>query len=184
MNIATGQGALTVTPLQMAVAYGALVNGGTVWKPRVVDSVRDTDNEVVFLNLPSAEEKIDFRPSTIENLKSDLNGTLNTETGTARKAFEGFCDDEPDDECAGLQEVGGKTGTAEIQQALEDGDVEIDTAWFVGAAPLSDPKWAVAVVIEQGGSGGKIAAPTARRIFQYLMGENPDPVRAGDESER
>jgi len=184
MNIATGQGALTVTPLQMATAYGALVNGGTVWRPRVVESVRDSENNPVFINVPSANEKIDFRASTIENLKADLNGVLNSETGTARKAFEGFCDDEPDDECAALSEIGGKTGTAEILQALEEEDEEIDTAWFVAVAPLSEPKYAVAVVIEQGGSGGRIAAPTARRILQRLMGENPDPVRAGEESER
>ena len=184
MNIATGQGALTVTPLQMAVAYAALVNGGTVWEPRIVESVRDGENNLVFRNLPSAAEKIDFRPGVIEDLKADLNGVINSETGTAREAFEGFCDaDVPDDECAALQEVGGKTGTAEIFQASED-EEEIDTAWFVGAAPLSDPRWVVAVVIDQGGSGGRVAAPTARRIFQYLMGENPDAVREGRESER
>jgi len=184
MNIATGQGALSVTPVQMAVAYSALVNGGTVWEPRVVDSVRDSENNLLFTNVPSAADKIDFRPGLVDELKADLNRVVNSETGTAKKAFEGFCDDDvPDDECAALQEVGGKTGTAEIFQADEDAD-EIDTAWFVGAAPLSDPRWVVAVVIDQGGSGGRVAAPTARRILQYLMGENPDPVRAGSDSER
>ncbi len=184
MNIATGQGALTVTPLQMAVAYAALVNGGTVWEPRIVESVRDGENNLVFRNLPSVANKIDFRPGVVEDLKDDLNGVVNSETGTAKTAFEGFCEaDVPDDECAALQEVGGKTGTAEIFQA-DDPDAEVDTAWFVGAAPLSEPKWVVAVVIDRGGSGGRVAAPTARRIFQYLMGETPDAVRPGDESER
>lgn len=184
MNIATGQGALTVTPLQMAVAYAALLNGGTVWRPRVVDTIRDSENEVVFVNLPSAEGRVVLRPSTVENLKADLNGVVNSDTGTAQPAFEGFCDEEPDSECAALQDVGGKTGTAEILQSVEVGGEEIDTAWFVGAAPLSDPKWVVAVVIEQGGSGGQVAAPTARRIFQLLMGEDPDPVREGRDTER
>lgn len=188
MNMSTGQGSLNVTPLQMAVAYAALVNGGTVWEPRVVDSVRDAENNLLFSNLPSAADKIDFRPETLTGLKANLNKVVNSPTGTARKAFEGFCDNvpepEPDAECAALQDVGGKTGTAEILQATEDDDFNIDTAWFVGAAPLSDPQWVVAVVIDQGGSGGKVAAPTARRIFQYLMGENPDPVRAGQDTER
>ena len=184
MNIATGQGALNVTPLQMAVAYAALVTNGTVWEPRVVDSVRDAENNLLFTNPPSAADKLTLRPNTIEELKADLNGVLNSPTGTARVAFEGFCDTEPDDECAALQEVGGKTGTAEIRQATAEDPIEIDTAWFVGAAPLSDPQWVVAVVIDQGGSGGRVAAPTARRIFQYLMGENPDPVRGGEDSER
>lgn len=185
MNIATGQGALTVTPLQMAVAYSALVNGGTVWEPRVVDSVRDAENNLLFTNIASATRKLDFRPGTSDGLKADLNRVVNSETGTARLAFEGFCDpDVPDDECAPLVEVGGKTGTAEIVQATEEGGLAIDTAWFVGTAPLSDPQWVVAVVIEQGGSGGKVAAPAARRILQFLMGENPDPVRPGADTER
>jgi len=184
MNIATGQGALNVTPLQMAVAYAALVNDGTVWEPRVVQTVRDAENNLLFTNPASAADKLTLRPNTIEDLKADLNGVVNSPTGTGRVAFEGFCDTEPDDECAALQDVGGKTGTAEIRQATDEEDFSIDTAWFVGAAPLSDPQWVVAVVIDQGGSGGRVAAPTARRIFQYLMGENPDPVRGGEDSER
>ncbi|HAX82488.1 MAG TPA: hypothetical protein DCY40_07980 [Actinobacteria bacterium] len=219
MNIATGQGALTVTPLQMAVAYAALVNGGTVWEPRVASSVRDAENNIIFVNLPSTQRKLDLKPETIEQIRRDLNGVVNSPSGTARAAFTGFCDDEPDAECAALQEVGGKTGTAEIVQEVEATDPEdipepnqdpddfilrqqvgkgdeyysptireaqsaISTAWFVGAAPLSDPKWVVAVVIDQGGSGGRIAAPTARRIFQFLMGEDPDPLRPGTDTER
>jgi penicillin-binding protein 2 len=185
MNLATGQGALIVTPLQMAVSYSALMNGGTVWEPRVVSSVRDAENNLLFSNLPSAARQINLLSSTVEDLKSDMNGVVNSATGTARTAFEGFCDDGvPDAECAALGLVGGKTGTAEILQATTEGEQDIDTAWFVGAAPLDDPQWIVAVVIEQGGSGGRVAAPAARRIFQYLMGENPDPVRPGTDTER
>jgi penicillin-binding protein 2 len=218
MNIATGQGALTVTPLQMAVAYAALVNGGTVWQPRVAESVRDSENNVTFTNLPSIVRKVDISPETVASLRRDLNGVVNSYTGTARLAFTGFCDDEPDAECAALQDVGGKTGTAEIVQAVTAAQVAanlerldpndlilrqsvgrgdeyyqpyplevqqaVDTAWFVGAAPLSDPHWVVAIVIDQGGSGGRVAAPAARRIFQYLMGEDPDPVRPGADTER
>ncbi len=135
-------------------------------------------------NAASAARKLDLRPSTSQGLKVDLNGFVNSQTGTARLAFEGFCDDEPDDECAALFELGGKTGTAEIVQAIAEDETSIDTAWFVGAAPLSNPQWVVAVVIEQGGSGGRVAAPAARRIFQFLMGENPDPVRPGADTER
>ncbi|OFW66156.1 MAG: penicillin-binding protein 2 [Actinobacteria bacterium RBG_16_68_21] len=184
MNIATGQGALTVTPLQMAVAYAAMVNGGTVWQPRVVATVRDSQNNVIFTNLPSAARKIDMKPSTTERIRRDLNLVVNSPSGTARRAFEGFCDvGVPDSECAALQEVGGKTGTAEIRQATETFGA-IDTAWFVGAAPLSNPQYVVAIVVDQGGSGGKVAAPAARRLFQYLLGEHPDPLRAGADTER
>jgi len=183
MNIATGQGALVVTPIQMANAYAALLNGGTLWQPRVVATVVDSENKVIFTNLPSANASIPLDPSTVLRLRNDLNGVVNSPLGTARVAFQGFCDDEPDAECAALQEVGGKTGTAEIFQASAEEDQEIDTAWFVGGAPLSDPQWVVAVVVDQGGSGGAIAAPTARRILQYLMGEAPDPIITGQTAE-
>ncbi|MFH1103387.1 MAG: penicillin-binding protein 2 [Actinomycetota bacterium] len=184
MNIATGQGALTVTPLQMAVAYSALINGGTVWQPRVVATVRDSQNNVIFSNLPSATRKLDMKPSTTARIRQDLNAVVNSPIGTARSAFQGFCDSGVSDaDCAALQEVGGKTGTAEILQAT-DTQSAIDTAWFVGAAPLSDPRFVVAIVVDRGGSGGKVAAPAARRMFQYLLGEHPDPLRAGADTER
>lgn len=185
MNLATGQGALIVTPLQMAVAYAGLLNGGTVWQPRVVAEVVDTDNQTLFRNVPSVTREIELDPDTVQGLKDDLNGVVNSPTGTARRAFEGFCDTGvPDAECEALFQVGGKTGTAEILQATDETEQDIDTAWFVGGAPLDDPQWIVAVVIEQGGSGGRVAAPAARRIFQYLMGESPDPVRPGTDTER
>ena len=57
-------------------------------------------------------------------------------------------------------------------------------AWFAGVAPLDDPKYVIVVVVDQGGSGGQVAAPTARRIMQYLMGEKMTPITAGSDSER
>ena len=80
------------------------------------------------------------------------------------------------------QQVG--KGDEYYPSPILEAQAAISTAWFVGAAPLSDPKWVVAVVIDQGGSGGRIAAPTARRIFQFLMGEDPDPLRPGTDTER
>lgn len=178
MNIAIGQGALTVTPLQLANAYAALVNGGTLWAPRTVDTIRDGNNETIFRNQPSALRTIDISPTTVIHLKNDLNGVIIE--GTARTAFEDFCGSGvPRSECDALLEIGGKTGTAEIVRAIEEDDEAIDTAWFVGVAPLSHPEYVVAVVIDQGGSGGRIAAPVARAVLQYLMGEEVQPVRSG-----
>lgn len=194
MNIAIGQGALTSTPLQLANAYAALVNGGTLWQPRVVDVVEDGEGEVIFTNVPSAIRSIDLDPTTVINLRNDLNGVVAGERGTARVAFADFCGLEvPPAECESLRLVGGKTGTAEIFRPAERDDEEtggepgehaegeIDTAWFVGVAPLDDPRYVVAVVIDEGGSGGKVAAPTARAVLQYLMGEQVTPIRSGGE---
>jgi penicillin-binding protein 2 len=179
MNIAIGQGAMSVTPLQLANAYAALANGGTLWRPRVVESVRDTSNEVVFTNPASALSTIDISAATVESLRSDLNRVVTD--GTAAVAFQDFG--------PGLEDVGGKTGTGQTGLSyinLEGDEEDITHAWFVGVAPLSNPRWVVAVVIEQGGSGGKIAAPTARRVLQFLVGGEAQmtPIRTGEETER
>ncbi len=175
MNVAIGQGALVATPLQVANSYAALANGGTLWRPRVVDSVRDAENQVVFSNPPSVIRRIDISQNTVDNFLSDLHGVVASENGTGHKAFEGFGDS--------LDRVGGKTGTAEIRVALTEGEQDIDTAWFVGVAPLDDPQYVVVIVVDQGGSGGKIAAPVARAILQYLMGEKVDRVVLGEDTD-
>ena len=183
MNIAVGQGAMVATPLQMANAYGALANGGTLWKPRVVDRIVDASNRTLFVNVPSVNRQIDIDASTVANLRNDLNGVVAGPLGTARVAFEGFCSEDVD-VCEPLSQIGGKTGTAQIRIAQTEDEQDIHTAWFVGVAPLDDPQWVVAVVIDQGGSGGRVAAPTARAILQFLMGEEVDAIRSGQDTER
>jgi len=244
MNVAIGQGAMVCTPLQLANAYAALVNGGTLWTPRVVSSIIDSEGDVILLNLPGVNRVVDISEGTVASLRDDLHGVVTSEKGTAYQAFVGFGDS--------LGSVGGKTGTAQIRlashrvvvdrEALPAGaetrvinrlaelletpaadirerfatpeaefsvadDIsdatatliqdnlwdlpgvtveavpEVDTAWFVGVAPLDAPEFVVAVVIDGGGSGGKIAAPTARAILQYLMGEDVDTIRSGEETD-
>jgi penicillin-binding protein 2 len=245
MNVAIGQGAMVCTPLQLASAYAALVNGGTLWQPRVVSEIRDTTGATIFTNPRSVLEQMEIAPETVSSLRADLHAVVASPKGTAYAAFQGFG--------GSFDQVGGKTGTAQIRlptrQALVDrsqvppgaedalitelatllgmgedeirsrfsaaepgapvdlgeisteteawaanhpGDYpglvvevipEVDTAWFVGVAPLSDPRYVVAVVIEEGGSGGKIAAPTARAILQYLMGEEVDAIRGGEDAD-
>jgi penicillin-binding protein 2 len=140
---------------------------------------------VLFTNLRAAARKITISDETIAALKRDLNGVVTAQNGTARRAFEGFCAaDVPNSECAALRGGGWQDGNGRNRAGTEDGVTAVDTAWFVGGAPLSDPEFIVAVVIDQGGSGGQVAAPAARRILQFLMGEQPDPLRAGDDTER
>ena len=175
MNMAIGQGSMVATPLQVANGYAALINGGTLWRPRVVDSVRDSNNETVFVNPPSAARSFDISGATVASLRNDLHGVVSSQNGTARRAFEDFGDT--------FDQVGGKTGTAEILVAQSEEEEDIDTAWFVGVAPLDDPQYVVVIVIDQGGSGGKIAAPTARAVLQHLMGEEVDLIRGGEEAD-
>ncbi|MCB2224186.1 MAG: penicillin-binding protein 2 [Actinobacteria bacterium] len=190
MNMTIGQGAMTSTPLQLANAYASLVNGGTVFVPRVVDRVVDVEGEVVYRNLPSVARTLDIDAVVVENLKEDLHGVVAGARGTSRTAFAEFCGPSVRAiDCASLQQVGGKTGTAEVRKEVvvdeetgEEEQKDISTAWFVGVAPLDDPQYVVAVVIEEGGSGGRVAAPTVRAILQYLMNESMTPIRSGGEN--
>ncbi len=174
MNVVIGQGALSTTPLQVANAYAALVNGGTLWQPRVVDRVLDGEGETVFENPPKPIRRLGLNPATVTMLRRDLRSVVNGPTGTARSAFADFGPQ--------VELVGGKTGTAEVIKG-GPGEPDVDSAWFVGVTPIDDPEFVVAVVIERGGSGGKIAAPTARKVLQALLGLEPGPVVAGEEAD-
>lgn len=167
MDFAIGQGAFTATPMQVAVSYAALVNGGVVREPRVVDKVVDGAGETVAEIVSPLVRRVDISEATRSALLADLNQVVTD--GTAREAFKDFGED--------LDRVGGKTGTG---QAATNQD---NHAWFVGVAPIDNPQYVVVVLIEEGGSGGGIAAPVARHILQYLMGNDPTPIVAGEKTD-
>ena len=98
------------------------------------------------------------------SLLADLNRVVTR--GTAQRAFQDFG--------SSLSRIGGKTGTGQTTANKDN------HAWFAGIAPIDDPQYAVVVLIDEGGSGGRIAAPVARHILQYLMGEEPDPIVPGE----
>jgi penicillin-binding protein 2 len=173
MNLAVGQGSVLATPIQVATAYAAMVNGGTVYQPRVVDRVESAAGEIVRLFEPRPLRTPDLNPGTVNQLRNDMAAVV--ATGTARRAFE---------ELGALaDQIGGKTGTA---QGFTDneGIVHDATAWFVGVAPINNPRWVVVVLVDEGGSGGAIAAPAVRAIFQHLLGQRVTPLAAGEETER
>ncbi|HSM44643.1 MAG TPA: penicillin-binding transpeptidase domain-containing protein [Acidimicrobiia bacterium] len=167
MDFAIGQGNFTSTPLQVAVSYSILANGGTVMEPRIVDRIVDSEGEVVEDITPPVVGTVDISEATRRELLTDLNRVVTS--GTAAAAFADFG--------PGLESVGGKTGTAQTTRTRDN------HAWFVGVAPIDDPQFVVAVVIEEGGSGGAIAAPVARHILQYLMGNEPTPITEGQRTD-
>lgn len=160
MNAVVGQGAVLVTPLQLANGFSAMLNGGTLWTPRVVAEMVDQEGNVVDENPKSIIQTIDMDPATVRALRRDFQQVVNGPIGTARSAFVGFG--------PRVSTVGGKTGTAEIIKALEDVQ-EVDTAWFIGVTPVLSPDYVVTVVVERGGSGGRVAAPVARQVLQYIV---------------
>ena len=163
MNVAIGQGSLVASPLQVAVSYAALVNGGTVWQPYVVDQIRDANDALVYANSPTVANQVDLDPDHVSGLLADLNRVVTS--GTAASAFADFG--------PSLNDVGGKTGTG---QSIATAD---NHAWFVGVVGIDEPRYVVVVLIDEGGSGGAVAAPVARQIMQYLQGEELDPITAG-----
>jgi len=178
---AVGQGSVLATPLQLATAYAALVNGGTVWQPRVVAEIRTEEGLLIEEMEPVVLNQIEeLSAATVRALRQDLQQVVNYSRGTAHTAFADFGEKK--------DEVGGKTGTAEIikRQVDDDGNViqeSVTTALFVGVAPIDDPEYVVVVIIERGGSGGAIAAPTAKPVLQFLLGQPITAVSPGEDAD-
>lgn len=161
VNLAIGQGELTVTPIQLASVYANFA-GGRAFAWNVALRVVDPGGEVVQEIRPREQPGADLDPQIRAAIMDGLRGATTAERGTATAAFAGFPQDR--------YPVAGKTGTAQAMPKQ-------DTALFVAVAPASDPRYAVAVVMEQAGFGSTSAAPVARRILGQLSGlEQPTPV--------
>lgn len=147
VNISIGQGDFLATPLQVAYAYQAFANGGTLYRPRLVSAIYDPDLKTRRDLKPVVNNELKNK----DQLKTIAGGLREVVTnGTAKGAFSGF-----------KVPVAGKTGTAQVYG-------KDDYAWFVGYAPYDDPKYVVAVVVEQGGHGGSVAAPAVREILASI----------------
>lgn len=151
VNAAIGQGDVAASPLQMARAYTAIANGGTLWVPQVADRYAAGGGSPAQDLAPVAERAIEFDPAVLPYLRGALRSVVSE--GTAAGAFAGFP--------LARYPVAGKTGTAEVFG-------QEDTAWFVSYGPATTPRYAVAVVIARAGTGGAVAAPAARQIWDTL----------------
>ncbi|GLU47965.1 penicillin-binding protein 2 [Nocardiopsis ansamitocini] len=158
-NFAIGQGDVLATPLQMAVAYAAIANGGTLYEPRVAKALISADGKQVQEVPPVEAGELPVSDTTLAYLRNALADV--PKEGTAAGAFGGF----PQDKVA----IAGKTGSATVVGQRE-------SAWFASYAPADDPRFAVVVFISQGGTGGSAAAPVAREIYEAIYGFGPEPV--------
>jgi penicillin-binding protein 2 len=151
INLSVGQGDLLADPLQMAVAYATIGNGGRVLRPRLGLRIEDsTGRALQELDAPTAR-RIKVSEANRQAILEGLYGAANAPGGTSTPVFEGF-----------PIPVAGKTGTAEhIGKA--------DQSWYVALAPYPNPKYVVAVTDEAGGFGADTAAPMARRILAALL---------------
>jgi penicillin-binding protein 2 len=155
-NVCIGQDQITVTPIQMAVAMGAVANGGKIFWPRVVDRLESGD-------LLSEEKPVAVKPGQLRN-------QINLPPRVWEVVRSAMRDDVADDEGTGkatrLKDfaVCGKTGTAEIKGNGRKDKV----TWFTSFAPYEAPRYVVVVMVESGGSGGGTCAPVAKQIYQFL----------------
>jgi len=169
INLSIGQGDLEATPLQLAVMYAAIANGGRIVTPHLGLKITDSAGQMVSDLQPMSSKKVDMAPSTLDLVRRGLYEAANSPTGTSSRIFAGY--DVP---------VAGKTGTAEVYDSTRAGYV--DYAWYASYAPANDPKYAVVVMIEKGGHGGTAAAPATRTIYDALFniesGAFTGPVRS------
>ncbi len=143
-----GQGEVLCTPIIMALTASAVANDGAIMKPYMVDQVLSYNGAIVEKTSPS-EWLRPMTPATAATMKNLMLQVVRSGTGTAAAI-------------SGVQ-VAGKTGTAQVA----DGEAH---AWFAGFAPADDPQVAVAVIVENGGSGGGVAGPIAKRVMTAVLG--------------
>ncbi len=159
LNATIGQGSNDVTPLQLTNAVAAIVNGGTRYKPYLVDKVIRYDGTVKFAKQPEVMDDIDIDPAYVEAIKKGMWAVTNEAGGTARSPFVGS-----------KVVISGKTGTAEAGKGYDN------HAWFTAFAPYDKPEIAVTVLIFQGGHGN-YPAPVAREIIEaYLAPEAAEDI--------
>src|SRR5215211_3708817 len=166
INLSVGQGDLQANPLQLAVAYATVANGGKVLAPRIGQRIEDSSGRAVQeLDAPPARH-LNIRPEFRQAILEGLRGAASQPGGTSAKVFAGF-----------PIPVAGKTGTA------EKGAGRPDQSWYVALAPFPSPKYVVAVTDEAGGFGADTAAPMARSILAQLFGVKGDKARRGGPSD-
>ena len=156
MNLIIGQGAITSTPLQVANAYRTLLTGENITPMLNINATKTINNQINV-----SDEFVTF-------LLKDLNSVTN-KGGTAFVSFSVLGNK--------VNDIGGKTGTAQ-----NAGDKN-NTSWFVGIDSVTNPKYLVVTVVDEGGSGSAVAAPVSRRIIQHLLGYDITPVEFGEITE-
>ncbi len=166
LNVAIGQGALKVTPLQLARLYAAIANGGKLYRPWCVARIIDPYGQILKENHPQVTGRLPVSRRVLAYINKGLVEAVNDKDGTGR--------------AAALENVlvAGKTGTAQIvgmKRRIHSKKLPYlkrDHAWFVAYAPAQAPEIVTVVFVEHGGHGGSAAAPIAGKFLKlYFEGE-------------
>jgi penicillin-binding protein 2 len=152
---AIGQGYISVTPLQLANAYAALANGGTLYEPRVGEELVSPTGKVVQKITPPVASHLPVSSHTLSYIRNALAGVVSNPAGTANATFKGF----PLNKVC----VAGKTGTA---QSFGKNASSV----FASFAPCNNPKYVVIVMLPSAGYGADAAAPAVKQIWDDIYG--------------
>ncbi|CAB4876451.1 unannotated protein [freshwater metagenome] len=163
VNFSIGQGDTVITPVKLAQMYSAIANGGTLWKASVAKAIVKTDGTVIKKIEPEKLGEIPATKSTIKFLQSALREVV--VSGTAAGVFSGL-----------PVAVSGKTGTAQVFGKNPNGSAKSDTSWFASFAPSDSPRFAVVMMVSQGGFGASTSGVGVRKIYQELFGTNGSRV--------
>ena len=157
VNFAIGQGDTVITPLKLAQMYAAMGNGGTIWKPTVAKAIVKTDGTVVksfsaekLGTIPADKKTLDFLHSALREVVI---------SGTAAGVFSGF-----------PLAISGKTGSAEVFGKNSNGSAKAPTSWFASYGPSEKPRFAVVMMVSQGGFGSTTSGVSVRKIYETLFG--------------
>lgn len=161
IQLAIGQGDLQADPIQMAVAYAALGNGGNVIKPHLLYQTEDSAGRVLSEAEPEIQRTIDLKPEMRTAIMEGLHDAAQAPGGTSYEVFGGF-----------PVKIAGKTGTAERPP-------HGDQSWYVALAPYPDPEVVVATTVERGGFGAHTAAPLALAVLSSYFGKQAKAVSGG-----
>jgi len=177
VSASIGQGYNLTTPMQLAVAYAAIANGGTIFRPRILLRRAGPDDTVEQGPEPEALGKVPVSPDHLATITRALEGVVHGEGGTGGRA-----------RIPGVR-VAGKTGTAQVVHLKETEDLEEDEiplkfrdhGWFAAFAPVEAPEIVVVALAEHGGHGGSAAGPIVNavlsRYFKSSMPEEPPRPR-------
>jgi len=164
--ISIGQGPIAISPLQAAVYAAALANRGTVFRPFVVQSIRNATGQMRSFTAPVASRRLPVTAKNLNLVRQGMWEVVNGDAGTAKPAR------------TPVMPLAGKTGTAEVD--VRSADREKNT-WFIGFGPWDNPRVAIAILVERGESGGHTASPIAREFFEHWLGR---PATSGDTTAR
>lgn len=159
VNFSIGQGDTLVTPLQLAVIYAAIANGGSIMQPEVARAIVSPQGKIIKDVQPKLVATLPVAKSTIDFLHEALRAVVTS--GTAAGSFAGL----------GV-EVSGKTGTGQVFGKNLNGTKKDDTSWFASFAPSKNPQYVVVMMVSQGGFGATASGVGVRKIYEHIFGTN------------